>query len=441
MPLALVVDDEKDICELISISLGRLGVDAFEANDIARAKELFAEHHFDICLTDMRLPDGDGLALVKHIKSQRPDCPVAVITAHGDMQTAVSALKAGAYDFVSKPVEVKILKQLVDTGLQLSDGSLDVANDNDGLIGNSVIMKKLRETIGKVADSQAPVHISGESGTGKELVARMIHGHSNRADKSFVPVNCGAIPAELMESEFFGYLKGSFTGANTDKQGLFQAADGGTLFLDEIADLPLHMQVKLLRVIQENSIRPIGSQQELPVDVRILSASHKNLGQLVKDEKFRQDLYYRVNVIEIKVPSLHERRDDVPLLADFILEKLTGHSHLQKPTISLSAMEALQGYSYPGNVRELENILERALALCSHNTVEVEDLQMQYAVSASSVEPVSATLPLEEQLESLEKQRIVEALETNRWNKTATAKALGMTFRALRYRLAKFDID
>ncbi|MGD8743685.1 MAG: sigma-54 dependent transcriptional regulator, partial [Granulosicoccaceae bacterium] len=377
--LALIVDDEPDILELLSLTLERMDIDSRRATDLAQARQLLGQESFDLCLTDMRLPDGDGIELVRHISEHYPNTPVAVITAHGNMELAVEALKAGAFDFVSKPVNLGRLRQLVNAALKLSaktphpaptPGSDDVDNP---LLGDSAIMQRMRATIRKLARSQAPVYISGESGSGKELVARMIHALGPRADKPFIPVNCGAIPPELMESEFFGHKKGSFTGAVADKTGLFQAADGGTLFLDEVAELPFPMQVKLLRAIQEKSVRPIGEHSEQPVDVRILSATHKNLTTLVADGEFRQDLFYRINVIELAVPPLRERPEDIAQLADHILDKLDGQKH---PQLSKQALEALQGYAFPGNVRELENILERAMTLCEADTIDSADLQL-----------------------------------------------------------------
>ncbi|MCJ7590587.1 MAG: sigma-54 dependent transcriptional regulator, partial [Woeseiaceae bacterium] len=348
-PLALVIDDEPDICELLTLTLGRMNIQSKSAVDVASAKVLLRKHRFDICLTDMRLPDGDGLELVDWMQTNAPNVPVAVITAHGNVETAVQALKLGAFDFVSKPLDLNNLRTIVANALRVET----VGNQNPKLLGESPKMHDLRQMIGRVARSQAPVHISGESGTGKELVARLIHDSGPRAEGPFVPVNCGAIPAELMESEFFGHRKGSFTGAINDKAGLLQCAADGTLFLDEIADLPLPMQVKLLRVIQEKKVRPVGASQEESVDVRILSATHRNLSAMVTNNEFREDLYYRINVIELNVPALRERGDDILLLAEHILRRLNG-----KASLSEDARYALLAYSFPGNVRELENMLE-----------------------------------------------------------------------------------
>ena len=368
--VALIVDDEPDIRELIALTLERMDIQTVTAATLSEGKERITERAFSLCLTDMQLPDGNGIDLVKHIQKNRPDLPVAVITAHGSMDAAVNALKAGAYDFVPKPVDLEVLRKLVNGAVRLNQQPMADRRSRDTLLGESPPMKRIRGMIAKLARSQAPVYISGESGTGKELVARTIHAKGARADKPFVPVNCGAIPSELMESEFFGHRKGSFTGATSDKEGLFKAADGGTLFLDEIAELPLHMQVKLLRAIQEKAVRPVGSEREASVDVRILSATHKNLGTLVEEGSFRQDLYYRINVIQLKVPSLRERRQDIPLLVDTILARLSGFDADSPLTLSEDAAAALTRYSFPGNVRELENILERALTLCEGETIE-----------------------------------------------------------------------
>ncbi len=427
-PLALIIDDEPDICELLSLTLERMDVRTETAADVAGAKALLSSRQFDICLTDMRLPDGDGLELVEWMQNQAPGVPVAVITAHGNVETAVQALKLGAFDFVSKPLDLGNLRNIVENALRINS-----ASDQDSqLLGESSRMLELRGMIERVARSQAPVHISGESGTGKELVARLIHDSGPRAGGPFVPVNCGAIPAELMESEFFGHRKGSFTGAINDKAGLLQCAEDGTLFLDEIADLPLAMQVKLLRVIQEKTVRPVGASKEELVDVRILSATHQNLSAMVTAGEFREDLYYRINVIELNVPSLRERGDDVLLLAGHILERLNA-------LVSLGddARDALLTYSFPGNVRELENMLERAVTLCTSGVIQPSDLHMRE--SAEKGATVSGKLG--EQVEDVQRQAIVEALEKTRYNKTAAAKLLGLSFRQLRYRIKKLGID
>lgn len=440
-PSALVVDDEPDIRELLEITLERMGIASSMAENLAKARALLAEGHFNLCLTDMRLPDGNGIDLVEHIQKNYPDTPVAVITAHGNMEAAISALKTGAFDFVSKPVELQVLRNLVNTALKLSQTQPRPARQAYAdLLGDSALIKNIQETIAKLARSQAPVYISGESGVGKELVARLIHDKGPRADKPFIPVNCGAIPGDLMESEFFGHKKGSFTGAVADKDGLFQAANGGTLFLDEVADLPLHMQVKLLRVIQEKSVRPIGAQKETLLDVRILSATHKDLAALVEKGEFRQDLFYRINVIELHVPSLREHGEDIPVLAAQILERLAGQSGIATPSLCQAAMDALLCYPFPGNVRELENILERAITLCEGNVIQEGDLRLPSGTPPTLLAE-TGTVALEPYLDTLEKEKIIKALEQTRYNKTAAAKLLGITFRALRYRLKKLGLD
>jgi two-component system response regulator PilR (NtrC family) len=437
-----VVDDEPDIRELLEITLERMEIASHTAEDLTAARKLLAERTFDLCLTDMRLPDGNGIELVEHIQRHHPDTPVAMITAHGNMEAAISALKAGAFDFVSKPVDLQVLRNLVNVALKLSRNQPRAARQTyTGLLGGSAAIKHIQETVAKLARSQAPVYISGESGVGKELVARLIHDKGPRADKPFIPVNCGAIPGDLMESEFFGHKKGSFTGAVADKDGLFQAANGGTLFLDEVADLPLHMQVKLLRVIQEKSVRPIGAQKETPLDVRILSATHKDLAALVEAGEFRQDLFYRINVIELHVPGLRERSEDIPVLANHILERLANHSGNQAPSLSKEALEVLMAYPFPGNVRELENILERAITLCEGNVIREDDLRLPSGVATPTAPSEAGTVGLEPYLDTIEKETIIKALEQTRYNKTAAAKLLGITFRALRYRLKKLGLD
>jgi len=470
---ALIVDDEHDIRELLVLTLGRMGLRTDTAPNLHAARQMLGTVSYDLCLTDMRLPDGSGLELVSEISTRFPTTPVAVITAYGNVEAAVEALKAGAFDFVSKPVDINVLRGLVRQALELNTRRIAEPEEAGRLLGASPAMVSLRQTITKVARSQAPVHISGESGTGKELVARTIHAQGSRANGPFVPVNCGAIPTELMESEFFGHKKGSFTGATSDKAGLFQAADGGTLFLDEVAELPLPMQVKLLRAIQEKSVRPVGSQSEVQVDVRILSATHKDLAQLVAEGRFRHDLYYRINVIGLHVPSLRERTGDLPLLSEAILERLSRAMKRQAPTLAPDAVAALEAYPFPGNVRELENILERALALADGDTIHAADLQLPAAMAhapapgapvpapgapvapiapppvnaapgpdprqASPFDTSSSALP--SYIEEIERAAIQQALQENRYNKTKTAAALGITFRALRYKLKKLGID
>jgi two-component system response regulator PilR (NtrC family) len=445
-PRALVVDDESDIRELLGITLERMHFDVASAGDCATALAALRGDTFDLCLTDMRLPDGDGLSIIEWIQQNRPQLPVAVITAHGNVESAVRALKLGAFDFISKPLDLAALRKLIAATLKLSD-SLETTSQlpQVKLLGHSQVMQQLREMIEKVARSQAPVHISGESGTGKELVAHLIHEASARRDGPFVPVNCGAIPGELMESELFGHKKGSFTGAVADKQGLIQSAEGGTLFLDEIADLPLHMQVKLLRVIQEKSVRPVGEQRELPVDVRILSATHRNLAQLVSEGKFREDLFYRVNVIEIRVPPLRDRLEDLTDLVNTLLVKLSRQLGAKALSITPGALQTLSQYQFPGNVRELENILERAATLCTHNTIDTGDLQLRPKVNGAETPPTkNAVTPgehLGDALEDIERDAIVRALEQTRYNKTKAAQLLGMSFRSLRYRIKKLGIE
>ena len=433
-PTALVIDDEPDIRELLSLTLGRMDVNTVLAGDVATARKQLAGGDFDICLTDMRLPDGNGLELVQWIQKNAPGVPVAVITAHGNVETAVQALKLGAFDFLSKPLDLQNLRNIVENALKLDrrTGGTDAR-----LLGDSRPMRQLREMIDKVARSQAPVHISGESGTGKELVARLIHDTGPRSDGPFVPVNCGAIPGELMESEFFGHRKGSFTGAVNDKVGLVQTANGGTLFLDEIGDLPLAMQVKLLRVIQEQGVRPVGASREEQVNVRILSATHLKLGELVANGQFREDLYYRINVIELRVPPLRERGEDVLLLADEILRQLGSSLSI----LDDGAREALCRYPFPGNVRELENLLERAVTLCASGKVTESDLNLRGRAGAPSPAEQPGSWKLGNQVEDVQRQAIIAALEKTRYNKTAAAKLLGLSFRQLRYRIKKLGID
>lgn len=484
----LVVDDEPDIRELLTMTLDRMSLDSVTAADVTSARSLIATEHFDLCLTDMQLPDGDGLELVAEIQRNNPDMPVAVITAHGSVDTAVRALKAGAFDFVAKPVRLDDLRNLIQAAMRLS-----VSNDDDNaasvnrlhsdqglktrLLGQSRALEKIRVLIGKLSRSQAPVFINGESGTGKELVARLIHEQGPRAQGPFIAVNCGAVPGELMESEFFGHQKGSFTGAHSDKEGFFQAASGGTLFLDEVADLPLSMQVKLLRAIQEKAVRCVGANKEVSVDVRILSATHKNLAAMVEAGEFRQDLFYRLNVIEMTIPPLRERPEDIPELIDFLLQRLSEKNGRHKSSIDANAVEFITAYDFPGNVRELENILERALTMNESGHILADEIllperlqnNVQPADSASvadadnfdgtttanvapdltpqpsTTESTSQFEPGIEQLDEyvvrLEREAIIKALNKTKGNKTAAAKLLGITFRALRYKLDKLSID
>jgi two-component system, NtrC family, response regulator PilR len=455
-PTVLIVDDEPDIRELLSMTLEGMDIAPDTAADLAEARRKLQTEDFHFCLTDMRLPDGDGLELVQWMQRQVPGVPVAVITAHGNVETAVRALKLGAYDFVSKPVKLKDLRKLVATALKLREVengemvSTVVRNSRPLLLGNSPAMASVRQMIAKVARSQAPVHIVGESGTGKELVARLIHDSGPRTGQPFVPVNCGAIPTELMESELFGHVKGSFTGATADNTGLIRSAEGGTVLLDEIADLPLLMQVKLLRVIQERAVRPVGGTQEIPVDVRFVSATHQDLGALVAEGLFREDLYYRINVIELVVPPLRERGDDVMELADHILGRLAVKLGVERPRLTAEARRMLQGHSFPGNVRELENVLERAIALCEDGKIQAGDIHLRQPEPGHGGGRARVAMPggssaggngLGGQVEELERAAIMQALEQTRYNKTKAAELLGITFRALRYRIKKLGLE
>lgn len=449
----LVVDDEPDIREVLELTLGRMNLETRTASNVEEAKYLLDQFKFDLCLTDMRLPDGNGIELVRFLQDKYPYLPVAVITAYGNMETAVAALKAGAFDFVSKPLDLNDLRNIVRSALRVAQsptltaavaGQATAASATTRrLLGDSEAIQKVRAMIERLARGQAPIYISGESGTGKELAARLVHELGPRSDKPFVPVNCGAIPEQLMESEFFGHKKGSFTGAVQDKEGLFKAADGGTLFLDEVGDLPLAMQVKLLRAIQEKSIRPVGSQVEIKVDVRVVCATHKDLNELVRQGRFRQDLYYRLNVIQLHIPPLRERAEDVPLLADQLCSRLAGNMGLKPPALSTEAQTMLSRYGFPGNVRELENVLERALTLCNGSEITPEDLQLPVA-SAEDQETenlLAGEESLDDYLERIERVAIESALARTSQNKTAAAKLLGISFRALRYKLEKLGIS
>lgn len=482
-PRALIVDDEPDIRALLEITLGRMNIQTECAPDLTHAKTLLQDHHFDLCLTDMHLPDGNGIELVTHIQTCQPELPVAVITAFGSVDTAIAALKAGAFDYVSKPVNLGALRELVSNALQLNraDPAPAVTQSLSDLIGQSAPMQDLAKNIRKLARSQAPIYISGESGSGKERVARLIHDMGPRAEAAFVPVNCGAIPSELMESEFFGHKKGSFTGAHEEKPGLFQTAHTGTLFLDEVADLPLNMQVKLLRSLQEKKVRPVGAAKEVDVNVRVLCATHKDLLKEVEAGRFRQDLYYRLNVIQVDVPPLRSRKDDLPSLCEHFITRIAQEWSLDEVTLSESAQQALRDYDFPGNVRELENILERAITLCDDQIIERQHLQLRQDAtivpqpqhmpstgsSTTTLEPrpdttaaatahptdkaqaaTTATthaLPegttLESHLLDIERSLILHALEETRWNRTAAAKNLALSFRSLRYRLKKLGLE
>jgi two-component system response regulator PilR (NtrC family) len=431
----LLVDDEPDILELLELALRKMGLEVDSASCVSGALERLAKRRYDLCLTDMRMPDGDGLQIVQYIVQHHLDVPVAVITAHGNMENAVNVLKAGAFDYLAKPVSLDQLRALVKSALTLP--SADATPDR-GLLGSSPAMQKVRELIERVARSQAPVHITGESGSGKELAARLIVQSGSRGDKPVIAVNCGAIPETLMESEFFGYRKGAFTGADKDRDGFFQAADGGTLFLDEVADLPLTMQVKLLRAIQEKRVRKVGATAEDAVDVRIISATHRDLAELVQQGKFRQDLYYRLNVIQIQMPSLRELREDIAAIAQQALERLRAGAPVR---FSDEALRALQAYDFPGNVRELENVVERALALCSGGAITAEDLQLvPIAQARSKPAELGDKCPLPEYLDRVERQALLEALQRTGFNRTAAAKLLGLTFRTMRYRMERLGI-
>jgi len=439
----LIVDDEEDILELIELTLLRMGLEVDRATTVKAAIEKVQSGNYDLCLTDMRLPDGEGLQLVQFISDNLSDLPVAVITAHGNTENAVAALKAGAFDYLAKPVSLEQLRTLVKSALSLPQVSAAKVATGHALLGESGAIQQVRELIEKLARSEAPVHISGESGSGKELAARLIHEKSARRGQPFMPVNCGAIPENLMESEFFGYRKGAFTGADSDRDGFFQAANGGTLFLDEVADLPLAMQVKLLRAIQEKKVRKVGSTQEEPVDARIISATHQKLGECVEAGKFRHDLYYRLNVIELRMPALREMREDIPQFVSALLDKLARNAGTKKPDVNGEALEELKRYDFPGNVRELENVLERAMALCSETRITIDDLQLtprdlpELAVATGA----DSKAPLQDYLDRVEKEAILEALEKTRFNRTAAAKLLGITFRSMRYRMERLGLN
>ncbi|MBK5971147.1 MULTISPECIES: sigma-54-dependent transcriptional regulator [Thiorhodovibrio] len=466
-PRALVVDDEPDILDLVRITLSRMGLEARCVGTLAAAREALTEDSFDFCLTDMRLPDGDGTDLVRHASASFPDMPVAMVTAYGNMESAVAAMKAGAFDFVSKPLDLRVLRELTDAALRARGGGaadpLDASSPQTALIGESPQIHELRAMIAKLARNQAPVFISGESGTGKELAASLIHQLGPRADQPFVPVNCGAIPADLVESELFGHRKGSFTGAISDKPGLFQAAHGGTLFLDEIADLPLPMQVKLLRAIQEKSVRPVGVAKEVPVNVRIISASHLDLADAVARGAFRQDLFYRINVIDLHLPPLRERTGDIPVLVAHLLPRIAAESGSPAETLADDAMAALCDYAFPGNVRELENILERASALCESSVLSAVDLRLPelqparvlaetpapgnraIASAATAQAPGGMALPgagrsLAERLDVIEKPLLLEALSQANQDSEAAAAQLGISPRSLKLRLARLNL-
>ena len=470
-PYALVVDDEPDLRELLSLTLTRMGVTVDTAEDLAEARHKLSSNQYDFCLTDMRLPDGNGLSLIKQVNRDQPELPIAMITAYGKVEDAVTALKYGAFDFVSKPVNLDDLRNLVRTAIKMrhddaekAAGKQDQAerpsnasantpsteNDHsrqnailERMIGRSEPIQKVRQTIIKLARSQAPVLISGDSGTGKELAASLIHDLGPRSEQPFVAVNCGAIPTELMESEFFGHMKGSFTGADADKEGLFHSANGGTLFLDEVADLPINMQVKLLRVIQEKRVRPIGGKSELPIDVRILSASHKPLKPLVESNAFRSDLYFRLNVIELNLPGLAQRRSDIPLLVEHFLTLIAEQWGEPARKLTEDAMHDLQQHHYSGNVRELFNVLQRAVTLCEGEVISTDDLQLERTQldTSDNVSANPGDHGLDDYMENIEKRILENALKDARYNKTEAARRLGITFRSLRYKLDKYNIE
>ncbi len=445
-PIALIIDDEEDLLSLMSITLRRMGVESIKAGTVGEAKEKLDSRPFDLCLTDLRLPDGSGMDVVRHIQAHHSSVPVAVITAFGDPKTAVEALKLGAFDYIAKPIEVEQLKAIIDSSIRLGSQEAPTRTSR-ALLGESEAMEQIRALIAKVARNQAPVHIHGETGTGKELIARLIHDSGPRAADPFIAVNCGAIPRELMESEFFGHKKGSFTGAHADKKGLFQAANGGTLFLDEIAELPLDLQVKLLRTIQEKTVRPVGEVMEKPVDVRLISATHKDLQEMIAKGQFREDLYYRVNVIPIQAPSLRERPMDIPVLAVHFVKLISEKIGIPPPKVSAQALKILATHRFPGNVRELENLLERTLALLDGDTIGAEDIdlpQLGSAPSRSSEQAATSVAdmdtPIDEHLVNIERKLIRDALDKTDGNITRAAELLGTSFRSLRYKISKLGI-
>lgn len=444
-PTCLIVDDETDIRELLVMTLERMDIETYSACCVEEAKTLLAQRSYGLCISDMQMPDGTGLDLLHYINQFHTGLPVAIITAHGSAENAVCALKAGAFDYLSKPISLKQLRPVVESALKLTTQINQSQPDTLEMIGDSEQIKHVRMMIAKLARSQAPVYISGESGSGKELAANLIHKNSSRADGAFIAVNCGAIPENLMESEFFGYKKGAFTGANQDKEGMFQAANGGTLFLDEVADLPLLMQVKLLRAIQEKKVRMVGSTTEEAVDVRIISATHKNLAEMMDNGQFRKDLYYRLNVIQLKMPALRDRPADIPLIANMLLNKLCTNQQIAAPTIDSGALAYISSLPFSGNVRELENMLERALALCDGEVITIDDLMIEDDAAArfmnGEFDDQADELTLTDYLENVEKKAIIQALNKTNNNKTAAAKLLGVTFRTLRYRLAKLGLS
>jgi len=460
-PLVLLVDDEEDLCLLMQMTLARMGIKTHLAYRVEQAKQLFTQFHYDACLTDLNLPDGSGLELVKHVSQTYPHTPIAVLTAYGNMDIAIAALKAGAFDFVSKPINQIHLDQLLKKALNQPKPEHEfgeITLENDLLIGRSPPIQNLRTAIKKIARSQAPVFVTGESGTGKEVVANLIHRLSNRSEGSFIAINCGAIPTELMESELFGHKKGSFTGATQDKQGLILSAHGGSLFLDEIAELPLSMQVKLLRAVQEKKIRPVGSDQEIDVDFRVISASHQDLELLVRQGKFRQDLFFRIHVMDIMLPPLRERGGDILLLANHFIQKVCMEWGISSKQLTTTAETYLLQQDFPGNVRELRNMIERAITLSDDECIDLTHLappirssSVNSQIATKQVNQISTAITqtrpklpmegLERYLENIEKDILLNALDMTHWNRTLAAKKLGMTFRSLRYRLKKFGLD
>lgn len=461
-PLVLLVDDEQDLCMLMQMSLSRMGIKTHMAHHLQQAKYFFSEYKYDACITDLNLPDGSGLDLVKHVSQHYPKTPIAVLTAYGNMEIAIASLKAGAFDFVSKPINQSHLQQLLQKALhvpQLDANAAEIPIEQSMLIGNSQVIRNLRESIKKIARSQAPVFITGESGTGKEVVANLIHKLSNRSDSPFIAINCGAISEDLMESELFGHKKGCFSGATQDKQGLIQAANGGTLFLDEIAELSLAMQAKLLRAVQEKKIRPLGSDTEIEVDFRIISASHQNIEVLVEQGKFRHDLFFRIHVMDVVLPPLRARDQDILILAAHFIQIICTEWQIPTKQLTEKAKAFLLEQHYSGNVRELRNIIEKAITMCDEDQLDIQHLQPAPLRGVSQNEAVETDVKtsvqtdtalkgqkipeegLEEYLEKVEKEVLLSALNQTHWNRTLAAKKLGMTFRSLRYRLKKFGLD
>jgi two-component system, NtrC family, response regulator PilR len=465
-PLVLLVDDEEDLCILMQMTLSRLGIQTHIAHRVEQAKNLLSKNSYDACITDLNLPDGNGIQLVEWINHFYSHVPIAVLTAYGNMEIAIAALKAGAFDFVSKPINQKHLEQLLNKAFNkpISTPSTEDALEHKMLVGQSQPIQHLRTTLKKIARSQAPVFITGESGTGKEVIANLVHRLSNRNEGPFIAINCGAIPTELMESELFGHKKGSFTGATQDKQGLILSAHGGSLFLDEIAELPLSMQVKLLRAVQEKRIRPLGSDTEIDVDFRVISASHQDLEALVQQGRFRQDLFFRIHVMDLELPALRERGDDILLLAEHFIQKISQEWDIPLKVLTARAKAFLLDQYYPGNVRELRNIIERAITLSDDERIDLQHLQSAPLRYPSSIQREEETAPyqntaqiqsssgnglghklpeegLEMYLEKIEKEILLNALNLTHWNRTMAAKKLGMSFRSLRYRLKKFGLD